>query len=156
MWNYCKNCKKMKFLFFLQIDLLIAMLWRKSIQRPKNWIFLFLLTDFCQGHSCHSRSLFLVICKYVIELYSKAFFKDNFFLYVLPLAFDPVPNIRMRACALLPDLKRLIKLPYDTTLKSSLEACIRKVLVNEKDKDVLFTMKNVGFLPLNHSLTVLC
>lgn len=102
-----------------------------------------MLPDYCHGESCHSRALFLVICKYVIELYSKAFFKHYLFECVLAMTSDPVPNIRLRTCSLLPDLKRLIKLPYDNNLKTSLEHCIRKILVNEKDKDVLYVMKQV-------------
>ena len=100
--------------------------------------------DFCHGRSCHSRALFIVICTYVLELYSKAFFKEYFFEYALSLTADPVPNIRMRMCRLLPSLKRLIKLPQDHQLKASLEQCVRKTLVNEKDRDVLQAMKQVG------------
>ncbi|XP_070181609.1 serine/threonine-protein phosphatase 4 regulatory subunit 4-like [Littorina saxatilis] len=100
-----------------------------------------LIQDFCHGRSCRSRGLFIVICQYCIELYSKAYFKEHLFDYILSLTSDPVPNIRMRTCTLLPSLKRLIKLPYDNALKGSLEQCVRKVLVNEKDRDVVMAMK---------------
>ncbi|KAL8608669.1 hypothetical protein ACOMHN_002898 [Nucella lapillus] len=96
-----------------------------------------LIQDFCHGYSFHNRGLFIIMCKYFIELYSKAFFKEHLFEYVLPLTTDPVPNIRMRACSLLPSLKRLIKLPYDNALKGSLEQYVRKMLISdEKDRDV--------------------
>ncbi|XP_076464367.1 serine/threonine-protein phosphatase 4 regulatory subunit 4-like [Babylonia areolata] len=100
-----------------------------------------LIQDFCHGRSCHSRALFIVVCRYVIELCSKAFFKEHFFDYALALTSDPVPNIRMRMVCLLPALKRLIKLPQDNGLKGSLEQCVRRVLVNEKDRDVIAVMK---------------
>ena len=104
-----------------------------------------MISDFCHGRSCHSRGLFIVICKYFIELYSKAFFKEHLFEYVLPLTTDPVPNIRMRACTLLPSLKRLIKLPYDNALKGSLEQYVRKLLISdEHDKDVTLARTKVS------------
>ncbi|XP_076441962.1 serine/threonine-protein phosphatase 4 regulatory subunit 4-like isoform X2 [Babylonia areolata] len=97
-----------------------------------------LIQDFGHGQSFHSRSLFIIVCKYFIELYSKAFFKEHLFEFVLPLIMDPVPNIRMRACSLLPSLKRLIKLPYDNALKGSLEQYVRKMLISdEQDRDVV-------------------
>ncbi|CAG2238895.1 PPP4R4 [Mytilus edulis] len=48
--------------------------------------------DFCHGRSCHHRSLFVDVCKNVIELYSKTFFKEYFYEYVLELQSDKVPN----------------------------------------------------------------
>lgn len=110
-------------------------------QEQRDQLLSTLIADFCHGKSCHSRGLFIVICKYIIELYSKAFFKEHFFEFVLALTSDRVPNIRLRTCALLPSLKRMIKLPYDNALKGSLEQCVRKVLVNERDRDVIEAMK---------------
>ncbi|XP_060071595.1 serine/threonine-protein phosphatase 4 regulatory subunit 4-like isoform X4 [Ylistrum balloti] len=100
-----------------------------------------LVTEFCHGRSCHQRSLFIDICKFVIELYSKTFFKKYFYEVVLELHKDPVPNIRLRLCSLLPPLKKLIKLPTDRNLLQQLDLCVRKLLVAEKDKDVQNAIK---------------
>lgn len=76
-----------------------------------------------------------------IEYYSKAFFKETFFDYLVSLHTDPVPNIRYRLCSVLPDLKRLIKLPSDKTLHQSLDGCVRRLLIGEKDRDVIMAVK---------------
>ena len=79
-----------------------------------------------------------------MELFSRRFFKDYFFEAVLKLALDPVPNVRLRLCPLLPKLKAHIKLPSDRNLLQMLEACVRKLLLNEKDVDVHKTLQKVS------------
>lgn len=81
--------------------------------------------------------MFVDICRIVIELYSKKFFKETFYEYLLELHTDSVPNIRLNLCSILPDLKRLLILPTDRGLLQQLDACVRKLLVAEKDKDVM-------------------
>lgn len=76
-----------------------------------------------------------------IEYYSKAFFKETFFEYLLSLHTDPVPNIRYRLCSILPDLKRLLKLPSDRSLSQQLDSCVRRLLIGEKDRDVSQAIK---------------
>ncbi|XP_052106289.1 serine/threonine-protein phosphatase 4 regulatory subunit 4-like isoform X2 [Mytilus californianus] len=97
--------------------------------------------DFCHGRSCHHRSLFIDVCKNVIELYSKTFFKEYFYEYVLELQSDSVPNVRLRLCSILPQLKKIIKLPTDRNLLQQLETCVRRLLLSEKDRDVLAAIK---------------
>ncbi|KAK2169621.1 hypothetical protein LSH36_8g03025 [Paralvinella palmiformis] len=92
--------------------------------------------DLCRAHSCHRRSLFIDLCWDLIELYSRAFFKEYFFESVLELANDSVPNVRLKLCPLLPKLKQLVKLPADRNLLQLLEQAVRKILVNETDRDV--------------------
>ena len=41
----------------------------------------------------------------MMELFSRQFFKEHMFEAVVDLASDPVPNIRLRVCPLLPKLK---------------------------------------------------
>ncbi|KAL3873913.1 hypothetical protein ACJMK2_036990 [Sinanodonta woodiana] len=100
-----------------------------------------LIEDFCCSRSCHHRNLFIDMCKVTIELYSKAFFKERFFEPLIQLHLDPVPNVRLRLCSVLPDLRRLIKLPTDRVLLQQLEACVRKLLIGEKDRDVQAAIK---------------
>ena len=69
-------------------------------------------------------------------MYSRAFFKEYFFESVLELANDSVPNVRLKLCPLLPKLKQLVKLPADRNLLQLLEQAVRKILVNETDRDV--------------------
>jgi hypothetical protein len=96
----------------------------------------FFFSDFCHARKCYLRSVFIDICRIVIELYSKKFFKESFYEYLLELHTDSVPNIRLRLCSILPDLKRLLILPTDRGLLQQLDACVRKLLVSEKDRDV--------------------
>ena len=76
-----------------------------------------------------------------MDLYSKAFFKEYFYQYLIELHLDPIPNIRYRLCSVLPDLKRVIKLPSDRTLLQQLDACVRRLLIGEKDRDVTQAIK---------------
>ena len=102
---------------------------------------LFFLSDYCHGRSCRNRSLFIDICKISMELYSKAFFKEYFYQYFIELHLDPIPNIRFRLCSVLPDLKRIIKLPSDRTHMQQLDTCVRRLLIGEKDRDVTMAIK---------------
>lgn len=56
---------------------------------------------------------------------------------------DPVPNIRLRLCSILPQLKGLIKLPKDSQLLQELESCIKTLISNEKDRDVSYAVSRV-------------
>lgn len=101
-----------------------------------SWHRLCSFAEFCHARKCYLRNVFVDICRIVIELYSKKFFKETFYEYLLELHTDSVPNIRLNLCSILPDLKRLLILPTDRGLLQQLDACVRKLLVAEKDKDV--------------------
>lgn len=49
----------------------------------------------------------------------------------------------MKLCYLLPKVKSTLKIPTDKHLLQQLELCIRKLLCQEKDKDVLTIVKRV-------------
>ncbi|KAJ8311079.1 hypothetical protein KUTeg_011370 [Tegillarca granosa] len=100
-----------------------------------------LVEELCHSRSCHNRSLFIDVCRCMIELYSKSFFKQHFYEYLLELHNDPVPNIRLRLCSILPALKKVIKLPTDRNLLQQLDLCVRKLLVSERDRDVQGAIK---------------
>ncbi|XP_023226349.1 serine/threonine-protein phosphatase 4 regulatory subunit 4-like [Centruroides sculpturatus] len=102
-----------------------------------------LIDELCQGRSCHSRMLFIRVCELVMELFSKSFFKQYFFRPLLKLAEDPVPNVRLRLCSVLPQLKAQIKLPTDGSLLQELEACVRVLMTDEGDRDVAAAVRNV-------------
>ncbi|KAF6132253.1 protein phosphatase 4 regulatory subunit 4 [Phyllostomus discolor] len=50
-------------------------------------------------------------------------------------------NERMKLCHLLPKVKSTLKIPADKHLLQQLEMCVRKLLCQEKDKDVLAIVK---------------
>lgn len=60
------------------------------------------LTELCTARSCYLRCLFIDVCSIVMDNFSKAFFKEHFFEYLLRLAKDRVPNVRLKLCRLFP------------------------------------------------------
>ena len=67
--------------------------------------------DLGGGKRCHSRMLFLLLCEMAISLFSKQYFKQNFYNDILQLAQDKVANIRLKLCGILPRLKSVLSLP---------------------------------------------
>ncbi|XP_035210031.1 serine/threonine-protein phosphatase 4 regulatory subunit 4-like isoform X2 [Stegodyphus dumicola] len=120
-------------------SLLVFLRNTPSLERRKG-IINELIRELCYGKSCHKRMLFIRVCELVIELFSKVFFKLHFFKPLLSLSVDPVPNIRLRLCTILPRLKGLIKLPKDSLLLQQLESCVKTLMTDEKDKDVSFAV----------------
>ncbi|XP_069593376.1 serine/threonine-protein phosphatase 4 regulatory subunit 4 isoform X2 [Ranitomeya imitator] len=110
-------------------------------QEQRHEIIQKLVEQLGQGKSYWNRQRFLDTCEYVMEFFSKSFFCKYFYLSVLELTGDPVANVRMKVCYMLPKLKSTLKLPADKHLLQQLELCIRKLLCQEKDKDVLAVVK---------------
>ncbi|KAE8586323.1 hypothetical protein XENTR_v10021628 [Xenopus tropicalis] len=110
-------------------------------QEQRHEIIQKLIEQLGQGKSYWNRQRFLDTCEYIMEFFSKSFFCKYFFLAVLELTNDPVANIRMKVCYMLPKLKSTLKLPGDKHLLQQLEMCVRKLLCQEKDKDVLAVVK---------------
>ncbi|XP_053331653.1 serine/threonine-protein phosphatase 4 regulatory subunit 4 isoform X2 [Spea bombifrons] len=110
-------------------------------QEQRNEVIQNLVEQLCQGKSYWNRLRFLDVCEDIIELFSKSFFCKYFFLSVLELTSDPVANVRMKVCYMLPKLKSTLKLPADKHLLQQMELCVRKLLCQEKDKDVLAVVK---------------
>ncbi|CAB3981124.1 serine threonine- phosphatase 4 regulatory subunit 4-like [Paramuricea clavata] len=94
------------------------------------------IEDCGKGRSYRHRLLFIKICIYILEIFSRKFFKEHFFVFALELAMDPVVNIRLQFCNLLPKLKSVLKLPVDRGLLQRLEQCVRQLLSEEQDPDV--------------------
>ncbi|XP_073494413.1 serine/threonine-protein phosphatase 4 regulatory subunit 4 [Phyllobates terribilis] len=110
-------------------------------QEQRHEIIQKLVEQLGQGKSYWNRQRFLDTCEYVMEFFSKSFFCKYFYLSVLELTGDPVANVRMKVCYMLPKLKSTLRLPADKHLLQQLELCIRKLLCQEKDKDVLAVVK---------------
>jgi len=113
----------------------------KPIQRAelRNRIF----TDLANNPDCYVRMMFVRMMIEALEIFSSVYFKEHFFNVLLNLAEDPVANIRMKVVSLLPQLKSQLWIPTDKKLLTSLESVVRHLVNNEKDKDVLFILKNV-------------
>ncbi|KAM4690359.1 serine/threonine-protein phosphatase 4 regulatory subunit 4 isoform 2-T2 [Rhinophrynus dorsalis] len=110
-------------------------------QEQRHEVIQKLIEQLGQGKSYWNRQRFLDTCEYIMELFSKSFFCKYFFIPVLELTSDPVANVRMKVCYLLPKLKLTLRLPGDKHLLQQLELCVRKLLCQEKDKDVLAVVK---------------
>ncbi|XP_071835230.1 serine/threonine-protein phosphatase 4 regulatory subunit 4-like isoform X3 [Apostichopus japonicus] len=103
------------------------------------------LIEECRNHqSSRYRRLFLDVCVYLMEVFSKSFFNEHFFEKVLELAEDPIANVRLRCCTLLPMLKTQLKLPKDRQLLQQLDLVVRKLLVMEKDRDVTAAIRQAA------------
>uniref|UniRef100_A0A803T1Z4 Protein phosphatase 4 regulatory subunit 4 n=1 Tax=Anolis carolinensis TaxID=28377 RepID=A0A803T1Z4_ANOCA len=112
-------------------------------QEQRHEVIQKLIEQLGQGKSYWNRLRFLDTCEFIIELFSKSFFCEYFFLPVLELTHDPVANVRMKLCYLLPKVKSTLKVPTNKHLMQQLEMCVRKLLCEEKDKDVLSIVKKM-------------
>ncbi|XP_021564319.1 serine/threonine-protein phosphatase 4 regulatory subunit 4 isoform X5 [Carlito syrichta] len=110
-------------------------------QEQRHEVIQKLIEQLGQGKSYWNRLRFLDTCEFIIEIFSKAFFCKYFFLPAIELTHDPVANVRMKLCYLLPKVKSTLKIPADKHLLQQLEMCVRKLLCQEKDKDVLAIVK---------------
>ncbi|KAL9957888.1 hypothetical protein ACROYT_G034843 [Oculina patagonica] len=104
-----------------------------------------LIQECGRGKSYKSRLLFIDICKFIMELFSRRFFKENFFEFLLELGSDPVLNVRLKFCTIPPRLKSLLKLPTDRHLLQQLEQCIRKLLSSEKEPDAFMKLDKTKY-----------
>lgn len=118
----------------------------------------------CATHSSYKqRLLFIEICSFVLDMFSRNFFKVHFFQPLLELANvslaltqvhcscdihiciwmphsylvfqDRIVNVRLHLCRLLPSLKSVLKLPGDRVLLQKLEQTVRKLISQERDPD---------------------
>ncbi|KAJ4443074.1 hypothetical protein ANN_04724 [Periplaneta americana] len=98
-------------------------------------------TDLRNSDSCYKRMLFVKMCATAMDLFSRRYFKEYFFMSLIGLSEDRVPNIRLKLVTMLPKLKAMLSLPADRKLLTSLEACIRNLLLLEKDRDVMAQLR---------------
>eukprot|EP00731_Ephydatia_muelleri_P033344 Em0028g19a len=88
-----------------------------------------------QKYKLSPATIFIDICQYFLDVFSRSFFKEHFFLALLSLSEDQVVNIRLRLYRVLPSLKAILKLPADRLLLQQLEQVIRKCISQERDVD---------------------
>ena len=93
-------------------------------------------SDLARGSSCHTRMLFLKLGEMSVMLFSREYFKANFFPELLGLSNDGVANVRLKLCTMLARLKSLLYLPSDRSLLQKLEETVKDLLLHERDRDV--------------------
>ena len=98
--------------------------------------------ELARGNSCHIRILYLRLCEMAMALFSKEYFKQQFFNDLISLSADIVANVRLKLCTIMPRLKSLLSLPSDKSLLQRLEATVKDLLLRETDADVLFALQN--------------
>eukprot|EP00163_Fabomonas_tropica_P030816 TRINITY_DN7123_c0_g1_i1.p1 TRINITY_DN7123_c0_g1~~TRINITY_DN7123_c0_g1_i1.p1 ORF type:complete len:769 (-),score=156.73 TRINITY_DN7123_c0_g1_i1:164-2470(-) len=91
--------------------------------------------EFAKAKSYWHRIHFLDFCVAVLDVFSRKWFKEHFFNLALELAQDKVPNVRLRLCALLPQLKKSLMLPDDDALLEKIKDRAA-LLMTDSDKDV--------------------
>ncbi|KAK3911921.1 Serine/threonine-protein phosphatase 4 regulatory subunit 4 [Frankliniella fusca] len=124
--------------------LLLVVLRYTSKLENQNEIRQRIFTELCIHHSCHTRLLFVKMCGMALDIFSSSYIKEHFFLRLLTLAVDPIPNVRLVLCGLLPHLRRMIKLPHDSNLLSALVEATEKLQNYPRpDRDVLAKLHSV-------------
>eukprot|EP00002_Diphylleia_rotans_P015493 TRINITY_DN3003_c0_g1_i1.p1 TRINITY_DN3003_c0_g1~~TRINITY_DN3003_c0_g1_i1.p1 ORF type:complete len:946 (-),score=166.47 TRINITY_DN3003_c0_g1_i1:425-3262(-) len=94
-----------------------------------------IIQRFAKKKSCFYRLVYIDICLVLFELFSRKFFRDNFFEATIELARDPVVNVRFKYCRVVPGLRRLFRGSID-------DSCLKRIddgldmLMNDKDRDV--------------------
>ncbi|XP_021947193.2 serine/threonine-protein phosphatase 4 regulatory subunit 4 [Folsomia candida] len=91
---------------------------------------------FAQGRSVHDRMLFLFMSKKIMEIFSRKYYRDHFFESTLLMTDDNIPNIRLKAVNMMPDLKGVLQMSEDATLLKKLEETLVKIKNSENDRDV--------------------
>lgn len=104
-------------------------------------IFKSLIEEFGKSKSYWDRLTFLEISHHVIERFSRKFFKTHFIEHVLALSKDPVPNVRMKFCHILPLLKQVLRPPSDVELLAIVKENT-SLLTLDADPDVIEAAKN--------------
>lgn len=102
-----------------------------------------LTRDWGRSPSFGKRMLYCELCLAVLRHFSRNFFKVFFIDTALEVIKDEVPNVRCRACCLLPVIKRSLKLPFDASL---LEIVINSMirLLKDQDPDVVAAARSVS------------
>lgn len=89
---------------------------RQSTRNQRRDMGLRLVKDFARSRSCLQRLIFAEICNELMEQFSARYFRETFMQFAIELLADKVNTVRISACALIPELRRRIRLSEDTIL----------------------------------------
>eukprot|EP00899_Mesostigma_viride_P009459 jgi/Mesvir1/18514/Mv04510-RA.1 len=123
--------------------LVVAIHRTSATQRQRHEVMQRLTRDFRNSPSFLKRSLFVDVCCHALSLCSSGLFKEAYFDHLLDMCNDPVANVRVKVCPLLPAIKRSLKLPDDAPLLSRVTKAAN-ALASDKDKDVSSASRLVG------------
>mmetsp|Transcript_29490 Transcript_29490/g.56637 ORF Transcript_29490/g.56637 Transcript_29490/m.56637 type:complete len:789 (+) Transcript_29490:288-2654(+) len=108
----------------------------------RNEVLQRIVREFGKGKSCWSRILYVELCEHLGVHFSRRYFREHFLEAAVELLQDPVPNVRMRACPLLPRMKRMIRLPEDALLLERMSK-LCTALTTDSDRDVSAVARDV-------------
>uniref|UniRef100_A0A158R506 Non-specific serine/threonine protein kinase n=1 Tax=Syphacia muris TaxID=451379 RepID=A0A158R506_9BILA len=91
----------------------------------------FFVHSVAKHRSCHRRRLMLDVTPPLMLHFSRDFFHNYLLDSVLGMSADPISNIRLQLCHLLPKIKENLILPQDEDILQKLEKTVRELLANE-------------------------
>ena len=89
-----------------------------------------LIQTYAKSPCCHRRLTFAQLALHLIRANSSFYFKRIFFDSTLALAYDPVPNVRLEICGLLPRLKMTIAMPHDVIIMDRLGNAMSSLMID--------------------------
>lgn len=120
---------------------LLMFLRYNNKENQQKWLRDSLISELCYSNSCYTRKIYIILCSHALEIFPEKYFKDYFFIPLISLADDPVPNIKYMFINLLPHLNKILTGPQDGKLKQILSEALNKIERNEKDGDVVLNLK---------------
>ncbi|KAK9819789.1 hypothetical protein WJX72_002412 [[Myrmecia] bisecta] len=120
---------------FAAADAAAAFLRHNRKQAQRTDIYARLVRDFARSKCCFRRMTFVDACQHLMRRYSTKFFKEFFLDLCIDLLNDPIPNVRLHVCQLMPILKQTIRLPEDVEQLERLNSGMSN-LTTDPDRDV--------------------
>jgi hypothetical protein len=117
-------------------------------QEQREYLLAWMVSELAEGRSAWSRMLFVDLCKHTMEIFSRAYFKDNLYEALLNLVRDPVAEVRIRLCRLAGKLKKVLTLPLDRPLLKLLETGFGRIC-NEHSNHALAAIASEAIAELD-------
>jgi hypothetical protein len=115
---------------------LLHMMRELPLSKNRQNVIEFFTKTIGQHQSCHRRRILLDIVPMLLHHFSRDFFKENFLQVILKLASDPVSNIRLQLCRMMPRIKKFLFFPEDEPAILSLEKSVRSLLTSESSSKI--------------------
>ncbi|GMH39898.1 hypothetical protein BSKO_07802 [Bryopsis sp. KO-2023] len=123
-------------------DGVAAFLRHNKSEKQRTQIFVRIIREFARGKSVWSRMTFVDLSRHILRRFSTKFFKDHMLDYYIDLMHDPIPNVRLHSCSLLPNMKQTVKLPEDVDQLERLNSAMSN-LMTDSDRDVSSTAREI-------------
>jgi serine/threonine-protein phosphatase 4 regulatory subunit 4 len=115
--------------------IVVMVRYLKNVTRQVE-IFNELWKELGENKSYWHRMTYLELFHCIWKHFSRRFVKEHAFSDVMKLSSDPVANVRLKFCKLLPELKQVLQLPNDVQLLATLKETV-SYLSLDKDRDVV-------------------